>query len=76
MIEVKRKDNETPSSAIRRFVRKVQQSGNLIRVRSLRFKERSKSQFTKKKEALRRIDRAKIRQRLYKLGKLEIKKRR
>lgn len=72
-MEIKRKDKETSVSVIRRFTRCVKQSGNLVKVRSSRYATRAKSGFTKKKEALKRIARSKIRTKLYKLGKLERK---
>jgi ribosomal protein S21 len=37
MVEVKRKDNESFDSLLRRFNRKIQQSGILIRARKTRF---------------------------------------
>jgi ribosomal protein S21 len=38
MIEVKRKERETSESLIRRFGRRVQQSGVLVRARKVRFR--------------------------------------
>ena len=38
MIEARRKDNETTGAFLRRFTRKVQRSGVLIRSRRIKFK--------------------------------------
>ena len=73
-MKIIRKNNETSANVIRRFTRKIRQSGNLIKARSLRYATRPKSAFLKKKEALKKIKKANLRQRLWKLGKLEIKK--
>ena len=70
-VEVKRKESESIGGLLRRFTRKIQRSKVLVEARSRQFRERPKSSFRKKKEALRRItwqnDMAKQR----KLGKIE-----
>ena len=71
MIEVERKEKETSTSLIRRFTRKMNEAGVLKRVRGLRFKQRSKSALTKKKDALKRITRQKKTDHLKKLGRIE-----
>ncbi len=71
MVEVQRKDNESTSSLIRRFSHRLQQSGNLTRVRFLQFKKRAKTELSKKKEAIWRIERKKEIEHLRKLGKME-----
>jgi ribosomal protein S21 len=43
MVEVKKKDNESFDSLLRRFSRKIQQSGVLIRARKTRFFEAPRS---------------------------------
>ncbi|OGZ30945.1 MAG: 30S ribosomal protein S21, partial [Candidatus Niyogibacteria bacterium RIFCSPHIGHO2_01_FULL_45_28] len=40
MAEIKRHENESSSSALRRFTKKVQQAGLLSRAKKLRFHER------------------------------------
>jgi len=45
MIEVKKKDNESVGSLLRRFSRKVQQSGLLLQARSVRFQEKTRALF-------------------------------
>lgn len=54
MVEVKRKDNESFESLLRRFNRKIQQSGVLIRARKIRFFEAPKSRNLQKVAARRR----------------------
>ena len=71
MIEAKRKDNEAVGAFLRRFTRKVQQSGVLIKSRKLRFKEDKKTKREKQEAAMRRAVNLKERERLFKLGKLE-----
>ena len=71
MVEVQRKDNESTSSLIRRFSHKLQQSGNLMRVRFLQFKKRPKTELSKKKGAIWRIERKKKMEHLRKLGKMD-----
>ena len=71
MVEVQRKDNESTSSLIRRFSHKLQQSGNLMRVRFLQFKKRPKTELSKKKGAIWRIERKKKMEHLRKLGKID-----
>ena len=71
MVEVQKKDNESTASLIRRFTHKLQQSGNLVRVRFLRFKKRQKSELSKKKKAIWRIEKRKEVEHLRKLGKIE-----
>ena len=71
MIEVKRKDNESTGSLLRRFSKKIQQSGLLLLARSSRFREKEKSRTERRKSALIRNKFAKDKERERKLGKLE-----
>ncbi len=71
MIEVQKKENESTASLLRRFSHKLRQSGNLARVHSLQFKRRKKSDLSRKKSAIWRIDKKKEIERLRKLGKIE-----
>jgi ribosomal protein S21 len=71
MIEVKKKDNESVGSLLRRFSRKVQQSGLLLQARSSRFQERAKSRTERRKSALRRNEIVAQKEKDRKLGKLE-----
>ena len=71
MIEVKKKDNESIGSLLRRFSRKVQQSGLLLQARSSRFQEKSKSRTERRKSALRRTEIVAQKEKDRKLGKLD-----
>lgn len=71
MIEVKRKDNESVGSLLRRFSKKIQQSGLLLQARSSRFQEKEKSRTERRKSALRRNEIVAQKERDRKLGKLE-----
>ncbi|MCC7356309.1 MAG: 30S ribosomal protein S21 [Candidatus Doudnabacteria bacterium] len=69
MVEVKRKDNESFENLLRRFNRKVQQSGVLIRARKTRFFEPGKSRNLLRSAAQRRSEMKEVRDELKKLGK-------
>lgn len=70
-LEVKKQERETSQSLVRRFGRRVQQSGLLVRARKLRFRKKQKSEGAQKKAALRRVELKKEYQKLRKLGKLD-----
>ena len=71
MIEVKKKDNESTAGLMRRFSQRVKLSGNLPKVRSLRFRARPKSKLKKKEDALKKNAYKKKIDLLKKLGKIE-----
>ncbi len=71
MIEVRKKENESTPSLMRRFSQRVKSSGNLPKVRSLRFRARPKSKLKKKEDALKKVAYAKKTDLLKKLGKIE-----
>ncbi len=54
MAEVKRKKGESFESLLRRFSRKVQESGKLLQARKIRFHSRTKSKSAVREAALRR----------------------
>lgn len=70
MVEVKKKDNESFDSLLRRFNRKIQQSGVLIRARKTRFFEPPKSRNLQKVAARRRSVVRAQKEELKKMGKL------
>ena len=70
-LEVKKTERETSQSLIRRFTKKVKQSGILLRARKSRFHQRSKSRQMKKRTALRREKLKKEYEKLKKLGQLK-----
>ncbi|TAK95525.1 hypothetical protein EPO05_04015 [Patescibacteria group bacterium] len=71
MIEVRKKDRETSESLIRRFSRRVQQSGVLMRARRSRFREDLKNRREKRIEALYKVQIRKEIGKLKKLGKFD-----
>lgn len=69
-VEVAKKKNESSLSIIKRFTRRVQESGVLPRVRSIRYAERVRSDYVKRKKRLAVLKRADNYQKLFKLGKI------
>ena len=69
-LEISKQERETSQSLARRFKKRVQQSGLLLRARKIRFKERKKSEQMKKRAALRREELKKEYEKLKKLGKV------
>lgn len=75
-VEVKKHANENVISLVRRFQKRVQESGVLPRVRSMRYNERSLSELKVKRAKLRKLE-SKAKYELAKrLGKLVEKKKR
>ena len=70
-VTVRKKEKESVQSLLRRFSRRIQQSGVLVRARRGRFYVPPVTKRQKKLSALRRQQIQKERERLYKLGKLE-----
>ncbi len=70
-IEVRKKDRETTGSLLRRFTRRVQQSGVLLRARRIRFYEKPKTKRAQKESAWRREELHKLRQELIKARQLK-----
>ncbi len=71
MVEVRRRDNESVGSLLRRFTRKIQRSKILLEARGQQYRGRPKSEYKKRREALRRIKWQQEMHRLRKLGKIE-----
>ena len=71
MVEVRKKEKESVGVLLRRFTRRVQQSGILIRARSLRYRKTAQSRRERKDEALKRIAWKENIEHLRKLGKVE-----
>lgn len=69
MVEVKKKDNESFENLLRRFNRKIQQSGVLVRARKTRFFAPKKSRNLERASARRRAELREVREELKKLGK-------
>jgi ribosomal protein S21 len=71
MIQVKKKERETAESLIRRFSRRVQQSGVLRKVRRDRFFDSGKSKIDRRTEALYKVKIRKEIDRSKKMGKFD-----
>jgi len=69
-IEVEKNSNENNTNLIRRFTKRVQGSGILRRVRSIRYASRKVSDYVKKKKTLKKIERRKFVDEQIKLGKM------
>lgn len=72
-VEITKNPGENALSVIRRFTRKVQTSGVIPRVRSLRSKTRIQSKYKIKQRALTLIKRREDINQLIKLGKMSAK---
>ena len=70
MAEVKRKKGETFESLVRRFNKKIQQSGRLLQTRKIRYYEPKKNKTAVRSAAARRDEIGKKRDYLKKIGKL------
>ncbi len=73
VIEVKKNPNENNSSILRRFSRRMQESGIVRKVKGARYNLRKESKLKMKKSALKRIGRRKEIEHLKKLGKMVTK---
>lgn len=71
MPETKRKQKESFESLLRRFNRRVQQSGRILQVKKIRYHSRSKSKRATKESALRRLRIEEKKEYLKKVGKLK-----
>jgi len=69
VIEVKKNTNESNMNLIRRFSRKVQETGIIQKVKSKRYNERAESKVKIKAATLKRLTRRKNQEKLLKLGK-------
>lgn len=71
MIEVKKKDRESSESLIRRFSRRVQQSGVLMQVRKSRFRVEEKTRRQMREGAMYKEKVKKVVNKLKKMGKFD-----
>ncbi len=69
-IEVKKNNNENNQSLLRRFSRRVQESGMLPKVKQNRYNQRQKSKLVVKAGTLKRLARRKEVERLKRMGKM------
>ena len=73
VIQVKNNPNENNSSILRRFSRRIQESGIIRKVKGTRYNIRKESKLKVKKSALRRMARKKEIEKLKKLGRMATK---
>ena len=71
MAETKRKKGESFESLLRRFKKKIQQSGVLLQSRKIRYYERPKSKNKRRNDTLRRLEINSEREYLKKIGRLK-----
>ena len=69
-IEVKKNPNENNASIVRRFSRRIQESGVIRGVKSLRYNKRKESKLIVKRSALKKLKKRKEIEVLKKLGKI------
>jgi hypothetical protein len=69
-IEVKKNNNENNQSLLRRFSRRVQESGMLPKVKQNRYAQRQKSKLVVKAGTLKKLARRKEVEKLKRLGKM------
>lgn len=70
-ITIKKRDNESNERLIRRFTRRIQTSGLLLRIKKRQYFEKAKNRNQSKKDALRRIYLRSKEDYLRKIGELE-----
>ena len=70
VIEVKKNPNENNASVLRRFSRKIQESGIIRKVKGSRYNLRKESKLKIKNSALKRMEKRKEIEHLRKLGKI------
>jgi len=70
VIEIKKGDTESSASIMRKFSRRVRESGIIQAVKGRRYASRALSDFVEKKNALKKLERREQYARLKKLGKI------
>lgn len=71
VIEVRKNPNENNSSILRRFSRRIQESGIIRKVKGGRYNLRKESKLKIKNSALKRLGRRREIEKLRKLGKMK-----
>jgi ribosomal protein S21 len=69
-VDIKKNAHENASSVLRRFTRRMQESGIIQTVKGNRYSSRALSKLSQKNMALKRLARRKEVERLKKLGKM------
>jgi ribosomal protein S21 len=71
VIVVNKNPNENNNSVLRRFSRRIQESGIVRKVKGARYNLRAESKLKAKKSALKRLEKRKEIEKLRKLGKMK-----
>ncbi len=71
LVQVTKTNNESPSGLIRRFTKRVQDSGVIRRAKSLRYNQRKLSYYKKKMATLKKLESRQKIEKLKKLGKIK-----
>lgn len=71
MVSVRKNETESNEALIRRFVRKVQSSGNLILVKKKKYRKGKMSKMLRRRSAIRREELRQEKEFLRKIGKLD-----
>ena len=69
-VQVEKNEKENTAGLMRRFTKRVRGSGILSRVRGMRYYERDKSEYVRKKKTLKRLAKKAQRDEQIKLGKI------
>ncbi len=75
-VELKKNEHENATNLIRRFTRKIQESGIIPKIKGNRYAQRDVSKLSQKTIALRKLARRKEVEKLKKLGKMETRDKR
>lgn len=70
VVEIKKNGNESSASIMRRFSRRIRETGIVRHVKDNRYSERKPSSFVMKKNALKRMEKRAEYAKLKKLGKI------
>lgn len=73
-VEITKNNNENNLGLMRRFSKKVKTSGVIKKVRSVRYNQRAISKFTRKKKALKTINKKAEIDEMIKMGKMPERK--
>lgn len=68
-VQVEKINNESSANVIRRFQKRVQNSGIVRRLRDNRYHKRNKSDNVRREARLKKLEKKTVYERLYKLGK-------
>ncbi len=75
-VEIKKGAKDNNANLIKKFTRKVQESGIIPRMKGLRYAERNLSEYVKKTKRLKSIKNKEVREEQIKLGKISASTRR